>query len=74
MGRANEKNEGAYDDGAYNDGEFLGSEDGRDPYDDQANEGIASTSVLLNYQSFREKTPRGKWSKQETELFYEVFV
>ncbi|KAG5061579.1 hypothetical protein JHK87_002608 [Glycine soja] len=65
-------NEGAYDDGAYNDGEFLGSEDGRDPYDDQANEGIASTSVLLNYQSFREKTPRGKWSKQETELFYEA--
>ncbi|KAG4386244.1 hypothetical protein AAZX31_11G010700 [Glycine max] len=65
--------DGAYDDGAYNDEEFLGSEDGRDPYDNQANEGITSTSVLLNYQSFREKkTPRGKWSKQETELFYEA--
>jgi len=24
----------SYNEGAYNDGEFLGSKDGRDPYDD----------------------------------------
>ncbi|XP_014520701.1 uncharacterized protein LOC106777581 [Vigna radiata var. radiata] len=58
--------------GAYNEHEFSGSEDGEDPYDDQDNERIASTSVLYNYQTFMEKTPRGKWSKQDTELFYEA--
>ncbi|WVZ13164.1 hypothetical protein V8G54_017694, partial [Vigna mungo] len=58
--------------GAYNEHEFSGSEDGEDPYDNQDNERIASTSVLYNYQTFMEKTPRGKWSKQDTELFYEA--
>ena len=62
--------------GAYNEQEFSGSEDGRDPYDDdQDNERIESTSILYNYQTLMEKRPRrGKWSKQDTEVFYEVFV
>ncbi|CAJ2676956.1 unnamed protein product [Trifolium pratense] len=58
---------------ANNEDEFYGSDDGyRDPYDDQyqASENITSTAPLLNYQSFMDKTPRAKWSKQETELFY----
>ncbi|XP_052725316.1 transcription factor TFIIIB component B'' isoform X2 [Vigna angularis] len=58
--------------GAYNEQEFSGSEDGGDPYDDQDNERIDSTPVLYNYHTFMEKTPRGKWSKQDTELFYEA--
>ncbi|QCD91795.1 transcription factor TFIIIB component B'' [Vigna unguiculata] len=58
--------------GAYNEQEFSGSEDDRDPYDDQDNERITSTPALCNYQTFMEKTPKGKWSKQDTELFYEA--
>ncbi|ESW29051.1 hypothetical protein PHAVU_002G039700 [Phaseolus vulgaris] len=60
--------------GAYNEQEFSGSEDGRDPYDDdQDNERIESTSILYNYQTLMEKRPRrGKWSKQDTEVFYEA--
>ncbi|RDY14066.1 bdp1, partial [Mucuna pruriens] len=57
---------------ANNEDEFFGSEDGRDPDDDQANEVIPSASTLFNYQTFMEKAPRGKWSKQDTELFYEA--
>lgn len=54
--------------------EILGSKDGRGPDGDQANEGIKLASSFFNYQSFMDKTPRGKWTKQDTELFYEVFV
>ncbi|KAK7308884.1 hypothetical protein RJT34_05197 [Clitoria ternatea] len=57
---------------ANNEDEIFGSEDGRDPDDYQANESIPSAPSLFNYQSFMEKTPRGKWSKQDTELFYEA--
>ncbi|GAU19714.1 hypothetical protein TSUD_78390, partial [Trifolium subterraneum] len=63
--------------------EFYGSDDGyRDPYDDgyrdpydgqyQASENITSTAPLLNYQSFMDKAPRGKWSTRDTEKFYEA--
>ncbi|CAJ2676958.1 unnamed protein product [Trifolium pratense] len=65
-----------------NEDEFYGSDDGyRDPYDGykdpydgqyQASENITSTAPLLNYQSFMEKTPRGKWSTGDTEKFYEA--
>ncbi|XP_027359856.1 uncharacterized protein LOC113868459 isoform X2 [Abrus precatorius] len=56
----------------YEEEEIFGSEDGRDPDDDRANGRIPSASSLFNYQSFMEKAPRGKWSKQDTELFYEA--
>ncbi|XP_061369326.1 uncharacterized protein LOC133312165 isoform X2 [Gastrolobium bilobum] len=58
--------------GANNEEETLGSEDGRDTGDDQASESIPFASSLFNYQSFMDKAPRGKWSKQDTELFYEA--
>ncbi|XP_029129721.1 uncharacterized protein LOC109810960 isoform X3 [Cajanus cajan] len=58
--------------GANNEEEFSGSEDDRDPYEDQATEVIPTASTLFNYQSFMEKAPRGKWSKQDTGLFYEA--
>lgn len=59
-----------------NEEEFFGSDDEyRDPDDDhQVSEKFTSTAPLLNYQSFMEKAPRGKWSKQDTEMFYEVFA
>jgi hypothetical protein len=62
---------------ANNEEEFYGSDDGyRDPYDGQyqASENITSTAPLLNYQSFMDKAPRGKWSTGDTEKFYEVFA
>ncbi|CAK8578868.1 unnamed protein product [Lathyrus sativus] len=57
-----------------NNEEFFGSDDEyRDPDDDdQVNEKFTSTAPLLNYQSFMDKAPRGKWSKQDTEVFYEA--
>ncbi|KAI5384352.1 uncharacterized protein LOC127101519 isoform X2 [Lathyrus oleraceus] len=57
-----------------NEEEFFGSDDEyRDPDDDhQVSEKFTSTAPLLNYQSFMEKAPRGKWSKQDTEMFYEA--
>uniref|UniRef100_A0A0R0EMU9 Myb-like domain-containing protein n=1 Tax=Glycine max TaxID=3847 RepID=A0A0R0EMU9_SOYBN len=58
--------------GAYDEEEFSCSEDGRDPYDDQANEGITSTSHLFNHQSLMKKAPRETWSKQDTQRFYEA--
>lgn len=60
--------------GDNNGDETFGSEDGRDPEDDYASERITSTAPLVNYHSFRDTQPRGKWSKQDTALFYEVFV
>ncbi|KAJ1423312.1 SANT/Myb domain [Sesbania bispinosa] len=52
--------------------EIFGSEDGRDPGDGEASEEIPLAPSLFNYQSFMDKAPRGKWSKQDTELFYEA--
>ncbi|KAI5384343.1 transcription factor TFIIIB component B'' isoform X3 [Lathyrus oleraceus] len=59
---------------ANNEEEFFGSDDEfRDPDDyDQASEKFTSTAPLLNYQSFMNKAPRAKWSKQDTELFYKA--
>ncbi|KAI4375356.1 hypothetical protein MLD38_013239 [Melastoma candidum] len=44
------------------------SEQGGDPSDQVDNE--ESTVPLFNYHSFMEKTPRTRWSKLDTELFY----
>lgn len=58
--------------------EFFGSDDEfRDEFrdlddDDRATEKITSTTPLLNYQSFMDKAPRGKWSARDTEKFYEA--
>ncbi|MED6204562.1 hypothetical protein PIB30_010112 [Stylosanthes scabra] len=52
--------------------EYLGSEDDREEGDDQDSESVPLASSLFNYQSFMEKTPRGKWTKHDNELFYEA--
>ncbi|XAR62522.1 hypothetical protein NMG60_11017308 [Bertholletia excelsa] len=33
---------------------------------------VEESSSYTNYQSFMDKTPRSRWSKQDTELFYEA--
>lgn len=57
----------------YNDGEeSLASEQGRGTDDDETPDVVDMTSAYFNYQSFMDKTPRTKWSKQDTERFYEA--
>ncbi|XP_038875904.1 uncharacterized protein LOC120068262 isoform X2 [Benincasa hispida] len=57
----------------YNDGEEnLASEQGRGTDDDETPDVVDMTSAYFNYQSFMDKTPRTKWSKQDTERFYEA--
>lgn len=59
----------------YNDGEeSLASEQGRGTDDDETPDVVDMTSAYFNYQSFMDKTPRTKWSKQDTERFYEVII
>lgn len=41
--------------------------------DDHTGQVFQTSSGFFNYQSFMKKESRVKWSKQETELFYEVY-
>ncbi|KAI4295295.1 hypothetical protein L6164_035356 [Bauhinia variegata] len=69
----NQSGRDSFHDAATNDEEEdFGSEDGRASDDDQAIERVSSASTLINYRSFMDKTPSGKWSKQDTELFYQA--
>ena len=56
---------------AYQNEETFVSEQGQGSDDDQAIR-IQPRSSYINYQSFMDKTPSTRWSKQDTELFYEV--
>ncbi|XP_050946239.1 uncharacterized protein LOC103502758 isoform X2 [Cucumis melo] len=57
----------------YNDGEEnLASEQGKGTDDDEMPDVVDMTSAYFNYQSFMDKTPRTKWSKSDTERFYEA--
>lgn len=60
--------------GADNEEEMLRSEDDRDQDDDETSERIPTAPSLYNYQSFMDKAPRVKWSKDDTDLFYKVFL
>ncbi|XP_054813271.1 transcription factor TFIIIB component B'' [Prosopis cineraria] len=68
----NERDGGSLHEAAAHNEDILGSEYGRGSDDDQANESVPLAPSLFNYQSFMDKKPRGKWSKQDTELFYEA--
>lgn len=48
------------------------TEQGRASNDDEENVRIQSSSHYINYQSYMDKTPTSRWSKSDTELFYEV--
>jgi hypothetical protein len=63
-----------HDAGANNEEEtFSSDDDGFREEDDQARKKFTSTVPLYNSHSFKDKPPRVKWSKQDTEKFYEVF-
>lgn len=34
---------------------------------------VEDTTIYFNYQTYMDRTPTTRWSKQETELFYEVY-
>ena len=57
----------------YNGEEAFASEQGRGSDDDEPNYEVPISDRLINYQSYMDKTPRTRWSKQDTELFYEVY-
>ncbi|EXC04412.1 Transcription factor TFIIIB component B'' [Morus notabilis] len=58
------------EDASYNEETFV-SEQGQYSDDDQPSYKVQPSS-LYNHQSFMKKTPRARWSKQDTELFYEA--
>lgn len=55
----------------YNEDETFASEQGG-LSDDQTIPIVQESSTYTNYQTYMNKTPRSRWSKQDTELFYEV--
>ncbi|KAK2984170.1 hypothetical protein RJ640_020580 [Escallonia rubra] len=55
----------------YNEDDAFASEEGRDPNDVEASPVIQEVSTVFNYQTYMDKTPIARWSKQDTELFYE---
>ncbi|KAK7281826.1 hypothetical protein RIF29_10128 [Crotalaria pallida] len=69
-----EQSAGDYHDeaGDNNQEDMLGSEDDTELGEEKGSETIPSAASLFNYQSFMDKAPRGKWSKQDTQLFYEA--
>lgn len=48
------------------------SEQGQYCDEEQASPKAQMGSTYVNYQTYMKKTPSTRWSKQETELFYEV--
>lgn len=59
----------------YNEEEAFGwDQEGREYDDEQENPNAEESSTYFNYQSHMEKTRAVRWSKQDTELFYEVYL
>ncbi|XP_070052107.1 uncharacterized protein [Nicotiana tomentosiformis] len=56
----------------YNEDETYPSDDGAEDNDHQIGSRAQDSSAYFNYQTYMDKTPSTRWSKQETELFYEV--
>lgn len=52
----------------------LGYRDEEDRFfDNDTTEGHVQNATKLNYHSYMNKPARGKWSKSDTDLFYEVY-
>ncbi|XP_050365363.1 uncharacterized protein LOC126783876 isoform X2 [Argentina anserina] len=70
-------NQSAYDefqkDPSHNKDENSGFEQDRSPGEDQAGyrEGVSTSSISFNYQTYMNKERPSKWVEQDTELFYE---
>ncbi|XP_043703839.1 uncharacterized protein LOC122653941 [Telopea speciosissima] len=58
-------------DASYNEDSFASMEDLNSP-DEQATQQVQRSSSKLNYHTFMDRTPSERWSKQDTELFYEA--
>ena len=56
----------------YGEDEAFASEQGREANDEQESPQVEENSGYFNYQTYMDKTPIARWSKQDTELFYEV--
>uniref|UniRef100_A0A2P2LJP7 Myb-like domain-containing protein n=1 Tax=Rhizophora mucronata TaxID=61149 RepID=A0A2P2LJP7_RHIMU len=61
----------AQQDESLNEGDTYASEQGEDHTKVQTNGGAQSNFPLFNHHSFMDRTPTTRWSKQDTELFYE---
>eukprot|EP00268_Persea_americana_P030402 TRINITY_DN2942_c0_g1_i2.p1 TRINITY_DN2942_c0_g1~~TRINITY_DN2942_c0_g1_i2.p1 ORF type:complete len:764 (-),score=187.86 TRINITY_DN2942_c0_g1_i2:522-2813(-) len=59
-------------DAPYDDEDPLASTEGLNPEDDRANLKYESSCPKLNYHSFMNRTPTERWSKSDTEMFYEA--
>ncbi|KAK9286556.1 hypothetical protein L1049_014955 [Liquidambar formosana] len=55
-----------------NEEEPFASEEDRGLNEDQPNIRVQQSSSNFNYHSYMNKTPSARWSKQDTELFYEA--
>ncbi|XVE52789.1 hypothetical protein DITRI_Ditri02bG0151900 [Diplodiscus trichospermus] len=62
--------ESVHEENAHNDESSVASEQDQGFTDDQVSGREQSSSFCLNYQSYMDKEPRARWSKQDTELFY----
>ncbi|KAF8042474.1 hypothetical protein BT93_A0950 [Corymbia citriodora subsp. variegata] len=71
--KANSSNQSAdkstQGDASHKEGESFPSEQGKESTN-KASSSAEPAPLLFNYQSYMEKTPRIRWSKQDTELFY----
>ncbi|XVE98959.1 hypothetical protein REPUB_Repub03eG0154400 [Reevesia pubescens] len=59
-----------HEENAHDEESFVTSEQDQGFTDDQVSGRAQSSSFCLNYQSYMDKEPRARWSKQDTELFY----
>ncbi|XP_043719772.1 uncharacterized protein LOC122667536 [Telopea speciosissima] len=59
-------------DASYNEDDFFASMQDLNSADDQATQQVQRSSSKLNYHSFMDRTLSERWSKQDTELFYEA--
>ncbi|KAK6145602.1 hypothetical protein DH2020_022422 [Rehmannia glutinosa] len=58
--------------GLFNKDETFISKQGLEYNDEQGSAMAEDTTVFFNYQTYMDKTPSTRWSKQDTELFYEA--
>uniref|UniRef100_A0A2N9J4E0 Uncharacterized protein n=1 Tax=Fagus sylvatica TaxID=28930 RepID=A0A2N9J4E0_FAGSY len=63
-----------HEESSYNGEETFASEQGRGSDDDQPSYEVQPSNPFINYQTFMDKTPSTRWSKQDTELFYEFMA
>ncbi|KAL1802766.1 hypothetical protein ACET3Z_031413 [Daucus carota] len=54
------------------DDDRFASEHEQEFNDEHENVAVQDNGTYFNYQSHMKKTPRGKWTKQDTELFYQA--